>query len=150
MRFCRFLLIFELLLALWGCADSQEGRDALESDFAERYRLAHDSGEVGQMMDLFWWDGVDDVSRFFIQQALMQEIEYPILSIRFESLEPGDGFDYESEDTRFQPNLPPYARFVIEFDIEERLTSSFILGKHENRLYFVNAAPLEADLSDAK
>ncbi|WOO41895.1 hypothetical protein [Rubellicoccus peritrichatus] len=148
MRIAAYLLCLWIILTL-GCSAPKEGRDSLEREFAKRYRDAHASGEVDNMMALFWWKGVSDgETRFFVKQALVQEIDYPIKAIYFEDLGPDGGFDYEFQGERYHPNLKPYSRFVIEFAIEERLTSSFILGKHEERLFFVNAAPVETHLTE--
>ncbi len=135
-----FLAVLASLLWLAGCAG--EKSTPAEQDFAERYRAAHASGEVEQMLVLHWLEGVTEQDQFLLRMAIEQELTYPIKNLHFEPTAPEDDYRYEHDGRTWGPNLKPVKRLVVVFDNPENLHTSYLLGEQNGRYYFVNASSL--------
>lgn len=107
------------------------------------YREAHKRGDVKGMMELYYWQGVEDDYRKRIKEALQEEIRWPLGNLEYLPLEEGDLFAYESKGKMYVPNLEPVGKLHISFRNEEFFHYTQLVGKVGEQYFFVQPAAKE-------
>ena len=78
---------------------------------------------ISAMEALYCWDGVDEDSRRRLHLMLLQELEYPVKSVRVGRV---TGWSAEGSS---RPNLEPVAQLNVVFDRPEQFQVSFLIGR---------------------
>lgn len=142
-----FLFIFLssgiLWLGLTGCSpESQLGEKAARERLRKNIIEVHERGDSQGLLDLYFLEGVEARDLRLLRLAIENEIYLKIRRARFVPLTPADGIDYEYQGTRYGPTLRPEMKLEVEYDAEDRLTVSYLIGFHQGDYRLITARPL--------
>ncbi len=90
---------------------------------AQQWESAQAAKNISAMEDLYCWDGVDAETRQRMHLLLLQELDYPVKSVRVVRWRDTD------VDQRWRANLKPVAQLNVIFNNPEHFQVSFIIGR---------------------
>lgn len=125
-----------------------EAKEAGLDAFAAEFRQANQASTVDPLLALYELDGCDDRMLSMLKAALLYELGLPIKSITFEPLTgaPEEAINYEHNDVRYGPSLPPSQRMRVEYAVEDDFTSLFSIGQISDGSWrIVSARPIPAE-----
>jgi len=131
-------------MLLTACGWIQNEDERARQDFIQRFRFAHETHDLEKLMDLFCWDAVEANYRRLVRLGLQTEVQYDLLNIEIVELEPGEHYDYyHVANKAYGPNLEPMCKVSVQYDVPERLHSTFMLGKRDGEYWIINPKVIE-------
>lgn len=103
--------------------------------FLAAFEDAHQRGEAAAMLDLYALEGVDDEVVRVLRFSVATEIDWPVRRVRFIGLDPGESYVFESDGVWFEPSLQPVDRIHVEYDLPQRVNSTFLVGRDAEGRY---------------
>jgi hypothetical protein len=86
-----------------------------QAAFIAAYRQASERKDIGQMLQLYCWDGVDAELRETIRGHVQDELSQPVADVKIESPPPGKYGPTVEGGVRWKPNLPVVAVLKVRF-----------------------------------
>ncbi len=121
-------LLAAMIFVLSGCGEI--GSDRREQKvFLQAFETAHLNRDVDAMLALYALDGVADDTRGVLRFSVATEIGWPVLRVRFIGLDPSEVYVYEVNGELFGPSLKPVERIHVEYDLPQRVNSTFLVGR---------------------
>ena len=138
-------MIASWILALFLVSCMREGINwTPEQDaFAEKFYSAHKRKDLSALRELFCWDGVTPPFEERIMEDLEVKLSIPIRTVDYEPLEQGDEINFTFQDRTYKGNLEGKIRFLVTYELPEKLHESFTLGIKEGQYKIVNPRPAE-------
>lgn len=143
MKILLFLSLFCGLCLLVACDSRTLPQDEAMKEFIYTYQEAHKAKDSQTILDLFYWEGVDESYRKRMKEAVAVELEMPLSRVEYLPLEEGDKIDYYSKGNTYGPNLTPVGKLHFSFLSQEYLHFTQLVGKLDDRYYFVQPAPVK-------
>ena len=116
--------------------------ERLAVEFAQAFKAQ----DVEALNRLFCWDGVDAATRAVVEESVGKDLQYELMSVDAEPLEPGELLEYELQGTLYRPNLPVSGRLKVCYragGAEDTSWTAYLIGVHADRYWISLAAPVK-------
>lgn len=139
------LTILAICLAFFGCKQESTHNKELE-DFAAAFTAANQSRNIQPMLELYELEGSTEQTVNMLKNALLYELNMPIISIGFEPLSgsPEESIEYDHQGIPHGPTLEPSLRMRVRYNTEDKFESLFTIGQNtEGEWRIVSSRPIE-------
>ena len=121
------------LLILCACQPADPTTAGLKQ-FKQDFSAANQADSIEPMLALYYLEGAEDNTVVLLKNALRYELGIPIATIDFEPLSgaPEESIDFVHKGIAYGPSLPPSYRMRVLYDVEDRFSSLFTIGRCPN------------------
>ncbi|MEN8662345.1 MAG: hypothetical protein ABF322_05045 [Lentimonas sp.] len=132
-NFTRGLGLALAIILVSACTPKAEYSEGLET-LRKEFEAANSAASIQPLLALYYTEGCDDASLTLLKSALINELGLPIKEITFEPLSgaPEEEIRYTHNGVEYGPSLEPGYRMRINYNVEDRLTSLFTIGRTGN------------------
>ena len=139
----KIIFFWIALLLLFSCTPEGTNWTPEQDTFSEKFYSAHQRKDLSALRELFCWEGVTPPFEERIIEDLKVKLTIPIRTVDYEPLRSGDEINFTFQDRVYQGNLEGKIRFLVTYELPERLHESFTLGIQEGQYKIVNPRPIE-------
>lgn len=109
---------------------------------AESYAKHHRAGNHDALLDLFCWEGVDDLVKEAVAGSVRDDLEQPLVDVQFKPLGEQETLEYEQNGVRYRPNLPIVGKLQVGYKLQDETrigTTTYLIGRDGEQLLLATA-----------
>lgn len=109
---------------------------------AENYAKHHRAGNHDALLDLFCWEGVDDLVKEAVAGSVRDDLEQPLVDVQFKPLDEQDTLEYEQNGVRYRPNLPIIGKLQVGYKLQDETRigkTTYLIGRDGEQLLLATA-----------